>query len=300
MDFVENAYAKVNLHLEILDKRADGYHNIFSLMLSAEESDLLKLDSLDVTGRSGPIEVDIRHGGGRYDWQLAAIPVHENLVSGAVRAYFRKAGKSCRVVLALEKNIPAGAGLGGGSSDAAAMLRMLNSQLALFSEAELLRIAATVGADVPYCLNGGCALCEGIGDVVTRLEGALNYWILIANNNIHIDTGKAYAALNRTMNHEYDRKGVEARRRLLTEGIAGNDLESFRGILKNDFETVIFKDHPELAVIRNSMMDCGADYAAMTGSGSSIIGMFRDYDAIREAELKMKRGVRQIILSRII
>ena len=300
MEFVENAYAKVNLHLEILDKRADGYHNIFSLMLSAEESDLLKLDSLDVTDREGPIEVDIRPGGGRYDWQIAAIPVHDNLVSDAVRAYFRKAGKSCRVILTLEKNIPAGAGLGGGSSDAAAMLRILNSQLALFNEAELLRMASSVGADVPYCLYGGCALCESIGDVVTRLEGALDYWILIANNNIHIDTGKAYGALKRSTNHDYDRKGVEDRRKMFAEGVGRNDLECFRGMLKNDFETVIFKDHPGLAVIKDSMLKCGADYASMTGSGSSIIGMFRDYDVIREAEQKMKKEVRQIILSRVI
>jgi len=300
MEYAENAYAKVNLHLEILNRRADGYHNIFSLMLSAEESDLLKLDSMDVSDQGGPIEVDITPSGGRYEWLLATIPAHENLITAAVKAYFRKAGKSCRIALSVEKNIPAGAGLGGGSSDAAAMLRLLNSQLALYGEEELIRMASALGADVPYCLLGGCALCEGIGEKITRLEGALDYWVLIACSGVMVNTGRAYAALNRTPEYRFDGGVLEEKKRKFTEGIGSNELGRFRDILKNDFETVVFKDHPELEKIKAGMIQHGADYAAMTGSGSSIIGLFKDYNAAREAERKMKGGVQHLIVSRII
>ncbi len=305
VQFSENAYAKVNLHLEILNRRHDGYHNIFSLMISVEESDLLKLETLDVYDREGPIEVEIISDGGKHEWLLATIPVWDNLITRAARAYFNKAGKSCKISLHVEKNIPAGGGLGGGSSDAAAMLRLLNSQLDYYSNDELMRLAGTIGADVPYCLSGGCAICEGTGSEVTVLDGALDYWLLIANNNVAVDTGAAYRALGRSTEHDSeaamaDRAGIDQKKMLFEKGVGANDLGVFRAVLKNDFEPVIFKDHPELEMIKNSMIEYGADYAAMTGSGSSIIGVFRDYDVVRGAEAKLAPSAAQLILTRII
>jgi 4-diphosphocytidyl-2-C-methyl-D-erythritol kinase len=284
LEFTETACAKINLHLEVLNKRVDGYHNIFSLMVSVDECDLLQLEDFDIREEAGSVDVQIISRGGKYEWLLATISLHENLVVRAARAYFAKAGAGGSLVIGLQKNIPAGAGLAGGSSDAAAMLRLLNAQMRCFKPDELLKLAATIGADVPYCLNGGCAICEGIGDIIVPLEGELKYWVLMVHKNLHVSTRDAYAALKRSEKELNDFSDIAYKKRLFTGGVHKGSISGFKHVLKNDFEEYAFGLYPELAVFKRELNARGADYAAMTGSGSSIVGLFKEYETMKQAE----------------
>lgn len=284
MEFTETACAKINLHLEVLGRRDDGYHNIFSLMVSVDECDLLQLEEFEISRDNDTVNIRILPRGGTYEWLMATVPLQENLIARAAKAYFAKAGTGGSLVIGVRKNIPAGAGLGGGSSDAAAMLRLLNSQMRYFSDEELLKLASTIGADVPYCLVGGYAICEGIGEIVIPLEGRLQYWVLIVQKNIHISTRKAYEALGRITSCPYSSIDIENKKKAFEEGVRKGDIGIFKDILKNDFEEFAFGSFPELEGYKKKLKNYGADYAAMTGSGSSIVGIFKDYDALRRAE----------------
>lgn len=288
----ELACAKINLHLEVLNKRRDGYHNIFSLMISVDLCDLLQLEEITVDDSKKPLDVRIVTRGGKWAWIMETIPYNENLIVRAAKSYFAKGGVTGSVVIGVEKNIPSAAGLGGGSSDAAATLRLLNSQLQLFEKKELMQMASIIGSDVPYCLEGGIAICTGKGEVVEAIDGSLPYWVLILHTNIAINTREAYEALNRTSANEYSVSGIEKKANLMRDGVKKGDIEVFKHILKNDFEDYVFAEHQELKLFKDTMIDLGAQYAAMSGSGSAIFGIFKNYDVMREAEQYfLKRGV---------
>ncbi len=300
MEFTETACAKINLHLEVLNKRDDGYHNIFSLMVSADECDLLQLEELENNRGNDIVNIRILPKGGTHEWLMSTVPLHENLIARAIKAYFAKAGIGGSVVIGVQKNIPAGAGLGGGSSDAAATLRLINSHLHYFSDDELMKLASTIGADVPYCLVGGYALCEGIGEIVVQLEGILQYWVLIVHKNLHISTRKAYEALGRNTRGTYSSIEIENKKKLFKEGFIKGDIGIFKDVLKNDFEEFAFHMYPELQSYKMQLKSRGADYAAMTGSGSSIVGIFKDYDAMRKAEKWFHAQEIQVIGAQIV
>lgn len=284
MEFTETACAKVNLHLEVLNRRDNGYHNIFSLMVSADACDLLQLEELEISPENIPVRISILPRGGTHEWLMSTVPQQENLIVQAAKAYFAKAGIRGSVVIGVQKNIPAGAGLGGGSSDAAATLRLLNSQMHYFKDEELLKLASTIGADVPYCLLGGYAICEGIGDVVVPLEGRLRYRVLIVQKNLHISTRQAYEALGRQTGYHVSLNEIEQKKKIFEEGVRKGDIGIFKDVLKNDFEEFAFRNFPELEGFKKQLNNCGADYATMTGSGSNIVGIFSDYEALRRAE----------------
>ena len=175
MTYSAKAYAKVNLHLEVLNKRSDFYHNIFSFNASLDIFDRLTFKRLNVFNKkSGDISIDIQPEGGEYHDIIISIRNEDNLISKAIKAYLNRIGKSASISIAVEKNIPAGAGLGGGSSDAAAALKLINSYFTDknegLAENELRQIGAKIGADIPYCLSGGFAICEGTGDIIEDLK----------------------------------------------------------------------------------------------------------------------------------
>ena len=128
------AFAKVNLHLEVLNKRSDSYHNIFSLNASLDLSDRLTFKRLNISNKFKDIQIDIDPDGGRWEDVLSSVPVKDNLITRAVKLYLRRIDKSGEIIIAVEKNIPAGAGMGGGSSDAAAALRLLNNYFMMSNE----------------------------------------------------------------------------------------------------------------------------------------------------------------------
>lgn len=258
--------------------------------------DLLKLDHVQLNTRDGePVEVLITNSGGARSDVLAGIAVKDNLITRGATRYLATIGKSARVAFSLEKNIPAGAGMAGGSSDAAACLKLLNGFFKALSPDELLALAATIGADVPFCLTGGMALVEGIGEQVTPLEGKLPYWVVIVNDGIHSDTAEAYRLLNR------DRTGTltSAERmrtgELIAEAVKTGTLETVRDLLTNDFEHPVCSRFPELLRIKQALVALGADFAFMTGSGSTMIGLFTSKDTAQEAVGKLEEVLQKKI-----
>ncbi|MBN2041005.1 MAG: 4-(cytidine 5'-diphospho)-2-C-methyl-D-erythritol kinase [Spirochaetes bacterium] len=294
MTYSTTAYAKVNLHLEVLNKRSDFYHNIFSFNASLDLFDRLTFKRLIAFNRkSGDMSIDIQPEGGEYPDIILSVRNEDNLITKAIQAYLERIGKSASVTVAVEKNIPAGAGLGGGSSDAAATLRLINSYFSEnnegIPETELRQIGAEIGADVPYCLSGGFAVCEGIGEIIENFEGKLNYWIIVINSGIIVNTAKAYSALGRTASPAFTEKEIIYKKELFREGLSFGELGRFKQILKNDFEESVFNMYPELKKIKGNLTEFLPDYATMTGSGSSIIGLFKEREKAEAAAKKLKK-----------
>jgi 4-diphosphocytidyl-2-C-methyl-D-erythritol kinase len=296
------AYAKVNLHLEVLNRRKDGYHNIFSLMANVALYDLLKLESLNVfNSRNGAVNVTIDSVNGSHKSLLDSIPVRDNLITKAATAYLEKSGLRGDVVFSIQKNIPAGAGLAGGSSDAAAALKLLNEQLSGFSPEALMSLGSELGADVPYCLKGGFAVCLGIGDIVRPVAGSLPYWVLIVNDGIHVDTGSAYRALKRSEKTESGaEKAIEIKTGQMVDAISKGSIEMLRRIAANDFEKPVFEVHPAIGKLKEKLYGFGADFSAMTGSGSSVIAIFMQKKKAEEAQTDLKGVYKEVILTHFV
>jgi 4-diphosphocytidyl-2-C-methyl-D-erythritol kinase len=296
------AYAKVNLHLEVLGRRTDGYHDIFSLMASVELHDLLKLKSIDAhKSPNGNVRVTIRSAGGSQKDILKSIPDKENLITRAAAGYLESLGLVGEVAVSVKKNIPAGAGLGGGSSDAAAVLKLLNGRFAGYRTDQLAAMGSQIGADVPYCLQGGFAVCRGIGDIITPVPANFWYWVLIINDGVHINTGAAYQALGITGEVTPSREAeTGARVRGMVKALATGSIASLREVARNDFEEPVFKQHHGIAVLKNRLYDLGAELSIMTGSGSSVIAVFAHKEKAEQARNKIKDDYKEVILTRFV
>ena len=253
------AFAKVNLRLDVLARRADGYHELRTIFQSISLHDTLHVER---TRRSG-IELQVLG-----DPVLAAAPQRENLVWRAADVLSRGLKLSGGFRIILEKRVPAGRGLGGGSSDAAAALASLLrlTKRRIFSE-QLLAIAAGLGADVPFFLFGGRALGTSRGDEIYPLPDIKKQALLVVSpRDIAVNTRDAYGWLDRT----------------LTKDSGNSRLWSFCALcwspqgdrLSNDFESVVFKRHPRLSRIRRDLLRAGAAEASLAGSGSAVFGVF--------------------------
>ncbi|MCX5750294.1 MAG: 4-(cytidine 5'-diphospho)-2-C-methyl-D-erythritol kinase [Candidatus Saganbacteria bacterium] len=226
------AYAKINLSLKILGTRPDGYHNIDSIFQSISLYDEISITLLDTPG----IEIVCSH---------PDVPCGErNIVYKAIKALpVVKTG----VRIEIKKQIPVGAGLGGGSSNAAAVLLGLNQLWELgLSILELQKIGAKVGADVPFCLVGGTARVTGIGDIIEKIDPILQGHIVIVKPDFAVSTAWAY--------ENYDK--------------------SKHGKFYNDLEPVVVAKYPQIAQIKQQLTDLGASRAMMSGSGSAVFGVF--------------------------
>ena len=255
------AFAKVNLRLDVLARRADGYHELRTIFQSISLHDTLYLERTRKRG----IELEIVGNS-----SLAASSARENLVWRAADALRHALKLSAGVRIRLEKRVPVGRGLGGGSSDAAAalagLLRLTGRKIA---PERLLKIAASLGADVPFFLFGGRALGTNRGDEIYPLPDSKKQTLLVVSpKEIAVSTRDAYGWVDRT----------------LTKDSRDSRLWSFcalcwssrEGRLSNDFEAVVFRRHPRLARIRRALLQGGAAEAALAGSGSAVFGIFRN------------------------
>ncbi|HEY1405009.1 MAG TPA: 4-(cytidine 5'-diphospho)-2-C-methyl-D-erythritol kinase [Spirochaetota bacterium] len=280
----ERAHAKVNLHLEVLHARTDGYHNLLSVMASVGLHDLLKLYEFElVNGVPGEVEMTIEREGGKYASILEGVPVEKNLITKAARKYMTKVGKAAKIVIGITKNIPAGGGLGGGSADAAAMLRLLDISGDEKLGPDMLRtIACEVGADVPFCVTGGLSICEGIGDIIEDFFPLNGLTILLANNGLHVDTAAAYRLIDQSRPQGWASPGFRAKKdklRLACE-------RSIKDIIQmsvNDFEVPVFNCYPAIADLKNRLLENGAIFSMMTGSGSTVFGLFDNFEIAESA-----------------
>ncbi len=256
------AFAKINLRLDVLGKRADGFHELRTIFQTISLHDELLLRA----SRSEGITLTIE--GNR---PLSAEPVEKNLVYRAVDALRRELRIHGGVELQLKKTIPAGRGLGGGSSDAAAALlgylRLTRKKLAA---ARLMEIAASLGADVPFFLWGGRALGVNKGDEIYPLPDIAKLHILVVSpKEIHVPTPDAY-------------RWLQAKALRLTKSAVNPKLWEFCALcwsaqgsgLSNDFEGSVFRRHPRLGRIKRELLQRGATEASLAGSGSAVFGIF--------------------------
>lgn len=260
----EYAYAKINLYLHLTGRRADGYHTLVSVMQSVDLHDVLTL-----TGEGG------KEGGLTLCCNVPELSVGEdNLICRAARMFMERYGKR-NLRIRLEKHIPIAAGLAGGSSDAAATLRALNRWYGYpASREELLFMGAQLGADVPFCLCGGTALAEGVGERLTALPAVPPVTVLIACGGPMVSTPLAYRALDQ-MYHDF-LMPVSPDRSLQSflAALARGAVPEMSGAVFNLFEKAILPHHAEAMENKNLMLAGGALCAMLSGSGPSVFGLF--------------------------
>jgi 4-diphosphocytidyl-2-C-methyl-D-erythritol kinase len=251
------AFAKLNLYLEILGRRVDGYHDIRSLMVTVDLSDLIVLRKAasGVTLRTDSREVPADE---------------ENLCTRAALALRRHTGTDYGAEIRLVKSIPVAAGLGGGSSDAACTLAGLNKLWNLgLAEAELARLASDIGSDVPFFLRGGLQLAEGRGEALTPLEGLPDVCFVLASPQDKVSSAWAYSVAKIRLTSARH----VTRMRLLSTNL---DADGVVGILHNDLETGVEESHPVIRELKAALVSHGAVGSLMSGSGPAVFGVTRD------------------------
>lgn len=264
--------AKINLGLNIVSKRPDGYHNLETVFYPIPLTDALEIKYMD---EKFPSEspCDLKITGNDIDCNE-----EDNLV---IKAYQLLAAdfQLPRVHAHLVKRIPTQAGLGGGSSDAAYMIRLLDERFRLnIGIPEMERYAAKLGADCAFFITADPSYAEGIGDVLMPVDvpgaGLGGYYLAVVKPSVAVSTRDAYAAIV---------PKTPAKR---CRDIVRQPIETWKDELVNDFEAPIFAMHPELAAIKQSLYDAGAVYAAMSGSGSALFGIFREQPTGLEKEFE--------------
>ncbi len=254
------AYSKVNLSLDVTGKRADGYHTLCSLMQSVSLCDTI---TVSVDKEYGSIKVNL-------DCSDGSICGEHNLAFMAAKRYLETAGVKACVNIYIVKSIPLAGGLGGGSVDAAAVLGVLNfifdNQL---SQNELGGLALSLGADVPFCLNGGTKLAEGVGEKLTDLSDLPECLMLIAKKGLKGSTGEMYRTLDSAESLKKSDLCV------IKEGLRESNIKKASRGFYNCFETVCGKEALE---IKEKMLQNGAFYAGLSGAGPSVVGIFETED----------------------
>ncbi len=266
--FTLPAPAKINWLLFVLGKRDDGYHEIRSLMQCVDLADQLDFEASDTLS----LEAN------------CSIPTSENAVWKAALLLKEHAGTEKGARITLRKNVPMEAGLGGGSSDAASALMGLNRLWELgLSLKELSLLGAKLGSDVPFFLGARCSLVSGRGEITkpVGLEGS--FALLIVKPSFGVPTPRAYRALSRYTRLTKARNNIKLFIRALKDG----DLGSLEPLGGNDLETGVLPAYPEISRIKDALKREGSSYVMMSGSGSSVFGVFRDEEAARRASGKM-------------
>lgn len=263
--------AKLNLGLNIVCRRPDGYHDLETLFYPVGLHNGLPLnpepfcDILEITP-SG--DTEFLFSGRRVD-----CPLEKNLVYKAWNIFKDNYPELGHFDIRLEKHLPDGAGLGGGSADATFVLRSLNELSGNpFSDERLAAMALALGADCPFFVYNKPCFAQGVGELLTPVSLDLSgWWCALVKPEVSVSTREAFAGVTPTV----------PKRSLLE--IAELPLEEWNGLMVNDFETSIFPNHPVLAQIKRHMLESGASYAAMSGSGSTIFGLFRRREAAEDA-----------------
>lgn len=273
------APAKINLGLHVLRRRADGYHDIETVLhriawadrITAEPADRLAMTCTD-----------------------PALPTDDrNLCMQAARRLREAFGVEQGAALHLDKRVPYGAGLGGGSSDAAATLQLLDELWGLdATPAKLHRIAAQIGADVPFFLEEGAALATGRGEVLTPLRDAagdsycMPFALVVVVPDVHIATPDAYGTVQPDADDRPD----------LAALVRSNDLARWRAELVNDFEVPVLEAYPDVRAVKEMIQDAGADYAALSGSGAAVYGVFENAASARSAAERARTAGQRVFV----
>lgn len=276
------AYAKINISLDVVGKREDGYHLLEMIMQNIELYDYLELHK--------------KREGIKIECSKAYVPEDDrNLAYKAAKifkeAYNIKEGISIKIV----KNIPVAAGLAGGSSDAAAVLVAMNE---IFEKAatteELCKMGLQIGSDVPYCIMGGTALCKGVGEEVTPLDAFKGHILVLVKPNFGVSTKDVYKSLD--INRIYKHPETES----LIEAMKNQDIKYVSENMKNVLENVTLKKHTVLREIKEKMLKMGALGSMMSGSGPTIFAFYDDMLKAQKCYDYFKERYSEVFITRTI
>lgn len=272
MKITKNAYAKINLGLDVLRRREDGYHEVKMIMQMVDICDTLTFE------KRQDEEIHIYTDNGK-------LPCDEhNLIYKAAMVLFEELNQNIGVDITLQKRIPIAAGMAGGSTDAAAAFLALNEMLGNpLSKERLQEIAVKVGADVPYCMMGGTALSEGIGEVLTPLVAPPQAHLLIAKPDIDVSTAFVYKNLNlKTIEEHPDIDGMQM-------ALEKGDLQGITDRMANVLECVTIPAHPVIGKIKEVCREEGAMNALMSGSGPTVFAIYRDETLAKNAADRIRK-----------
>ncbi|WP_040210584.1 4-(cytidine 5'-diphospho)-2-C-methyl-D-erythritol kinase [Clostridium polynesiense] len=279
---IAKAYAKINIALDVVGKRDDGYHLLKMIM---QQIDLY--DEITVEKAEGDIVLSCNK---KY------VPLDSrNLAYKAAALFLDNYSITEGVKINIEKNIPVSAGLAGGSTDAAAVLNIMNKLFEVnASDKELRDLGLRLGADVPYCITGGTALCENIGEVITPLKPFKNHIVVLVKPNFGVSTKEVYKGLD--MSKIYKHPKVDDIIKLMEK----DDLKGTALEMKNVLENVTLRKHQKLRKIKEEMMDLNALGSLMSGSGPTIFGFFKDMQQAQKCFEKMKQDYNEVFITRTV
>lgn len=276
-----NAHAKINLSLDVLNKRDDGYHNLKMIMQTLQLHDIITIQEI----KSGiEIECDAPY-----------VPNNNsNIAYKAAEVLIQKFGLSAGVRIKIEKIIPVAAGLAGGSSDAAAVLKGMNNLFDLgMNQQQLMDIGKTIGADVPYCIVGGTALAEGIGEIITPLPKMDAIPVILIKPRFGVSTASVFKSL------QIDRITDRPKTDLLIEALKNKDTNFIGKNLCNVLESVTVERYPLIDKIKRDLMSKGSMGSIMSGSGPTVFGLFEDDGIAKKAYDKINKNRVDCILTYI-
>ena len=271
--------AKINLSLDVTGRRENGYHDVELIFCEIPLHDTLTVSLRE----DGEIKLSCDD---------ASLPTDEkNIAYRAAQMFFEAAELSCGADILLEKRIPHGAGLGGGSSDAAGVLKALNELLdKRFTDTELMQIGARLGADVPFFIIGGCALAEGIGEILTPLPECTEFTYVLAKPKESISTKFVYENLD--IENRPPQLCVQA----VAEGIRRGDPEMIYNNSGNILESVTAKEVPVIDEIKDCLLTLGAKISLMSGSGTTVFGVFEDAEQAAIAADEVKKFTDEVYI----
>ncbi len=252
--------AKINLAIDVLGVRPNGYHDVEMIMLSVPLYDTVTVEVGDGEGVSVTCDIPELCG-------------DDNLAVRAAKKFMSAIGESFKVSIDIKKRIPMGAGMAGGSADAAGVLKGLNTLMgSKLSLEELKEIGTSLGADIPFCVQGGCVLAEGIGEMLTDLGEAPDVFYVIAKPTQSVSTKWVYENLDHTQ------KPKDLCVKAVAEGVRQGDIDMIIKNAGNILENVTIPAYPVVGEYKELMYKNGAMLSLMSGSGSAVFGMFESYD----------------------
>ena len=277
--FSNTANAKINLNLSVLGKRADGYHVLDSLVTFALLGDELSVSSSD--------ELTLTYEGAfASDLQDSFVHESDDLVLKAATALQQESGTSMTAALQLTKSVPFGAGLGGGSADAAACLRLLNSFWKLdWSMEALMTLGANIGSDIPACLMNAPCRMTGRGEHVTKIDMLPILFCVLVNPGVHLSTADIFRKLN-TSKIDADKRNKPNEK--LPDLTTYEALYNYLQNTGNDLLSPAMEIAPSIGLVLDAISNTGADISAMTGSGSTCFGLFKDEVSAHHAKEQLK------------
>lgn len=267
--------AKINLSLDVLRKREDGYHEVKMIMQQVDLYDEITLREIEE--------------GIKLECNCEFIPVDEgNIAYRAAKLIKEKYHIQQGIYIHIDKNIPVAAGLAGGSTNAAAVLLGLNNLWDLGADKEaLMELGMKLGADVPFCILGGAALAEGIGEKLTPIQGLENTWVVLCKPNIGVSTADVYKNLD--VNKIQQRPDTER----ILDALCRKDIQVVAGNLKNVLEQVTEQMHPIVRDIKRRMLEYNALGSIMSGSGPTVFGLYKDYNKAKSAYDNLNKVYKQ-------